>query len=142
MGGLLIFAAAGQSLGSAAGRGQHQHRDGHDGNDDRQQHVAHLCPELHDTGRGGNEEQLEDAREEQAHFLDLLELHDAEAERCQQQQQAVDAGRDGEGQQGVTDLAQKTEREDARELKQIVRRDASFGLKETRDYIMEYKSTV
>ena len=69
-------------------------------------------------------------------------LHDAEAERCQQQQQAVDAGRDGEGQQGVTDLAQKTEREDARELKQIVRREASFGLKETRDYIMEYKSTV
>jgi hypothetical protein len=42
----------------------------------------------------------------------------------------------------VTDLAQKTEREDARELKQIVRREASFGLKETRDYIMEYKSTV
>ena len=56
--------------------------------------------------------------------------------------QAVDAGRDGEGQQGVTDLAQKTEREDARELKQIVRREASFSLKETRDYIMEYKSTV
>ena len=76
------------------------------------------------------------------YLLDLLELHDAEAERRQQQQQAVDAGRDGEGQQGVTDLAQKTEREDARELKQIVRRDASFGLKETRDYIMEYKSTV
>ena len=42
----------------------------------------------------------------------------------------------------MTDLAQKTEREDARELKQMVRRDASFSLKETRDYIMEYKSTV
>ena len=84
MGGLLIFAAAGQSLGGAAGRGQHQHRDGHDGNDDGQQHVAHLCPELHDTGRGGNEEQREDAREEQAHFLDLLQLDDAKPQGQQQ----------------------------------------------------------
>ena len=97
---------------------------------------------LHDACSGGHEQQREDAGEEQPHLLDLLELHDAEAERRQQQQQTVDAGRDGEGQQGVTDLAQKTEREDARELKQIVRKDASFGLKETRDYIMEYKSTV
>ena len=61
------------------------------------------------------------------HFLDLLELHDAEAERGQEQQQAVDAGRDGEREHCVADLAQKTERQNARKLKQIVRKDASFG---------------
>ena len=141
--GLLLYsAAAGEGLGGAActHKDQHRHRD--DGDDDGQQHLAHLRPQLHDARGGRHKQQREDAGEEQPHLLDLLELHDAEAERRQQQQQAVDAGRDGEGQQGVTDLAQKTEREDARELKQIVRREASFGLKETRDYIMEYKSTV
>ena len=65
--------------------------------------------------------------EEQANFLDLLELHDAEAERGQEQQQAVDAGRDGEREHCVADLAQKTERQNTRKLKQIVRKDASFG---------------
>lgn len=139
---LFCSAAAGEGLGGAACTHEDQHRHRDDGDDDGQQHLAHLRPQLHDTRGGRHKQQREDAGEEQAHFLDLLELHDAEAERRQQQQQAVDAGRDGEGQQGVTDLAQKTEREDARELKQIVRRDASFGLKETRDYIMEYKSTV
>jgi len=65
--------------------------------------------------------------EEQAYFLDLLELHDAEAERGQEQQQAVDAGRDGEREHCVADLTQKTERQNTRKLKQIVRKDASFG---------------
>ena len=45
----------------------------------------------------------------------------------QQQDQAVDAGRDGEREHCVADLAQKTERQNARKLKQIVRKDASFG---------------
>ena len=139
---LFCSAAAGEGLRGAACAHKHEHRHRHDGDEDGQQHRAHLGPKLHDARSGGHEQQREDAGEEQPHLLDLLALHDAEAERRQQKQQAVDAGRDGEGQQGVTDLAQKTEREDARELKQMVRRDASFGLKETRDYIMEYKSTV
>ena len=95
--------------------------------DDGQQHLAHLSPQLHDARGGRHKQQREDAGEEQAHFLDLLELHDAEAERGQEQQQAVDAGRDGEREHCVADLAQKTERQNARKLKQIVRKDASFG---------------
>ena len=95
--------------------------------DDGQQHLAHLSPQLHDARGGRHKQQREDAGEEQAHFLDLLELHDAEAERGQEQQQAVDAGRDGEREHCVADLAQKAERQNTRKLKQIVRKDASFG---------------
>ena len=45
----------------------------------------------------------------------------------QQQEQAVDAGRDGEREHCVADLAQKAERQNTRKLRQIVRKDASFG---------------
>ena len=126
--GLLLYsAAAGEGLGGAACTHEDQHRHRDDGDDDGQQHLAHLRPQLHDARGGRHKQQREDAGEEQAHFLDLLELHDAEAERGQEQQQAVDAGRDGEREHCVADLAQKTERQNARKLKQIVRKDASFG---------------
>jgi len=89
--------------------------------------IGVIGPDLPGVGIGNAEQQREDAGEEQAHFLDLLELHDAEAERGQEQQQAVDAGRDGEREHCVADLAQKAERQNTRKLKQIVRKDASFG---------------
>ena len=116
---LFCSAAAGEGLGGAActHKDQHSHRD--DGDDDGQQHLAHLSPQLHDACGGRHKQQREDAGEEQAHFLDLLELHDAEAERGQEQQQAVDAGRDGEREHCVADLAQKTERQNARKVKHI-----------------------
>ena len=57
----------------------------------------------------------------------IRDSHDAEAECGQEQQQAVDAGRDGEREHCVADLAQKAERQNTRKLKQIVRKDASFG---------------
>ena len=44
----------------------------------------------------------------------------------QQQDQAVDAGRDGQRQNSVAELAQKTERKDACELKQILRKKSPF----------------
>ena len=93
----------------------------------RKEYDRFWTPERDAARRRGHEQQREDAGEEQAHFLDLLELYCAEAERGQEQQQAVDAGRDGEREHCVADLAQKAERQNARKLKQIVRKDASFG---------------
>lgn len=110
-----------------SGGDKHQdcHRD--DGNDDGKQHIAHLRPEFHHARRSRNEEQREDAGQKDADFLDVLELDDAEPEREQQQDQTIDAGRDRQRKDSVQDLAQKTEREDARKLKQIFRRNTSFG---------------
>ena len=98
-----------------------------DGDDDGQQHIAHLGPELHDPGGGGHEEEREDAGQEQADFFHVLQLDEAQQQRRQQQDQAVDAGRDGQRQNGVAELAEKTERKDARELKQIFRKESPFG---------------
>ena len=56
-----------------------------------------------------------------------LESADGDDEDRQQQDQAVDAGRDGQRQNGVADLTEKTERKDARELEQIFRKESPFG---------------
>ena len=126
--GSLLFAllAAGERLGGVAGCYQHQHRDRDDGDDDGQQHAAHLGPQLHDTGRGGHEQQREDAGQEQADLLHIVQLDEAQQQGSQQQDQAVDAGRDGQRQNSVAELAQKTERKDACELKQILRKKSPF----------------
>ena len=50
----------------------------------------------------------------------------AQQQGSQQQDQAVDAGRDGQRQNSVAELAQKTERKDACELKQILRKKSPF----------------
>lgn len=118
--------AAGQRLGGVARADQHQHRDRDDGDQDGQQHIAQLGPQLHDAGRRGHEQQREDAGKEYAHLLDLIQLDDAQPEGRQKQDQAIDAGRDGQRKNGVADLAEKTKRKDARKLKQILRNKASF----------------
>ena len=59
--------------------------------------------------------------------IQLLNKVQSDISAYQKQQQAVDAGRDGEREHCVADLAQKTERQNTRKLKQIVRKDASFG---------------
>ena len=97
-----------------------------DGDDDGQQHAAHLGPQLHDTGSGGHEQQREDAGQEQADLLHIVQLDEAQQQGSQQQDQAVDAGRDGQRQNSVAELAQKTERKDACELKQILRKKSPF----------------
>lgn len=118
--------AAGQRLGGVARTDQDQHRDREDGDQDGQQQIAQLSPQLHDAGRRRNEQQREDAGEEHPGFLDLLQLDDAQPEGRQKQDQAIDAGRDGQRKNGVTDLAEKTKRKDARKLKQILRNKTSF----------------
>ena len=118
---LLCSAAAGEGLGGAActHKDQHRHRD--DGDDDGQQHLAHLCPQLHDARGGRHKQQREDAGQEQADLFHLVQLDEAQQQGSQQQDQAVDAGRDGQRQNGVAQLAQKTERKNAPELKNILR---------------------
>ena len=101
---LLFALAAGQRLSGVAGGHEDQHRDRDDGDEDRDEHFAHLGPQLHDARSGGHEQQREDAG----------------------QDQAVDAGRDGQRQDRMADLAQKTERKDACELKQILRKKSPF----------------
>lgn len=119
--------AAGQRLCGVPGGHKDEDRDRDDGNDDGQQHIAHLDPELHDPGGGGHEEKREDAGQEQADFFYVLQLDEAQQQRCQQQDQAVDAGRDRQRQNGVAELTEKTERKDARELEQIFRKKSPFG---------------
>ena len=76
--------------------------------------------------RGGHEQQREDAGQEQADLFHIVQLDEAQQQGSQQQDQAVDAGRDGQRQNSVAELAQKTERKDACELKQILRKKSPF----------------
>ena len=59
--------------------------------------------------------------------IQLLNKVQSDISAYQKQQQAVDAGREREREHCVADLTQKTERQNTRKLKQIVRKDASFG---------------
>ena len=56
-----------------------------------------------------------------AGFLDLLQLYNTGGQSCQQQHQAVHTGRHRQRQHRVQHLAQKTERKNAPELKNILR---------------------
>lgn len=56
-----------------------------------------------------------------SHLFHIVQLYQLEVQRCQQQHQTVDAGRDRQRQHYMKDLAQKTKRKNARELKNIFR---------------------
>ena len=73
------------------------------------------------TGGSGHEQQREDACEIGSHLFHIVQLYQLEVQRCQQQHQTVDAGRDRQRQHYMKDLAQKTKRKNARELKNIFR---------------------
>ena len=117
----ILFLAAGQGLRGLACTHHHQHSDRDNGNEDGQQHLAHLCPQFHHTGGSGHEQQREDACEIGSNLFHIVQLYQLEVQRCQQQHQTVDAGRDRQWQHYMKDLAQKTKRKNARKLKNIFR---------------------
>ena len=63
----------------------------------------------------------EDACEIGSNLFHIVQLYQLEVQRCQQQHQTVDAGRDRQWQHYMKDLAQKTKRKNARKLKNIFR---------------------
>ena len=73
------------------------------------------------AGCGRHEQQREDAGEVDAHLFHVIQLHKAEVQGSQQQHQPVDTGRHRQRQHGVQHLAQKTEGQNARKLKNIFR---------------------
>ena len=81
---LLFALAAGQRLSGVAGGHEDQHRDRDDGDEDRDEHFAHLGPQLHDARSGGHEQQREDAGQEQADLFDILQLDQTQQQGRQQ----------------------------------------------------------
>lgn len=79
------------------------------------------APQLHHAGCGRHEQQREDAGEVDAHLFHVIQLHKAEVQGSQQQHQPVDTGRHRQRQHGVQHLAQKTEGQNARKLKNVFR---------------------
>ena len=74
-----------------------------------------------DAVEHGHEQQRKDTGQVGAGLLDLLQPYDPGGQGCQQQHQAVHTGRYRQRQHRVQHLAQKTERENAPELKNILR---------------------
>ena len=69
---------------------------------------------------GGDEQQREDADEEQRRRAHLFQFDPPQFEGGQQKQQAVDAGRDGEGQEVIAEFAGEAEYHNAEELENKV----------------------
>ena len=99
----------------------YQHRHRQNGDQDGQQQLSHLCPQLHDARSGGHEQQRKNTGQVGAGLLDLLQLYDPGGQGYQQQHQTVHTGRHRQRQHRVQHLAQKTKRENAPELKNILR---------------------
>ena len=106
---MLLTILSSEPLGDLTGNAEGNGGGGDDQQCQRQQIGANERPAIDDTHCRGNEQNRQNGGHKTAHFPDLLQLHDLQAQCYEKQRQTIDRCGDGQGDQALEGFTQQGE---------------------------------